>query len=177
MSLGGPGAGEGGSYIYIGIYSFYICLYLKNRFLYDYIFLYVYLRSSFARRLVRLEQLAALPAFYRPRSTREARERPSPHGCSWGEGMGKTSSRFPEPFPLAHPSPGSSRRAGHSLPRSGPCRGAIYGGLLPAGGSLIRQRFPCPNRKQMALDDPSTGIFFIQAGLKLWEIYCNSAEP
>lgn len=33
------------------------------------------------------------------------------------------------------------------------------------------------NRKQIALDENYAGIFFIRAGLKLWKIYCNSAEP
>lgn len=47
---------------------------------------------------------------------------------------------------------------------------------MPAGASLFLQRFPCLNRRQTAVDENYAGIFFIWAGLKLWKMYCNSAE-
>lgn len=130
------------------------------------------------RRLARLEQLAALSAFYQPLSVYST-GCALPHGRSQGEGMGKTSSCSPEPFPPARSSPIIRSRL--------PCRmlfaplgvdhGPICGGLVPAGRSLLLQRFPYLNRKQIALDENYAGIFFIRAGLKLWKIYCNSSEP
>lgn len=76
--------------------------------------------------------------------------------------MGKTSSCSPEPFPAARPSPIIRSR----LPRRmlfaplGVDHGPVCGGLVPAGRSLLLQRFPYLNRKQIALDENYAGIFF-----------------
>lgn len=54
---------------------------------------------------------------------------------------------------------------------------AIYGGRGAGWQVVPRQRFPCLYTKQIALHENYAGIFFIQAGQKLWKIYRNSAEP
>lgn len=54
---------------------------------------------------------------------------------------------------------------------------AIYGGRGAGWQVAPPQRFPCPYTKQIALRENYAGIFFIQAGLKLWKIYRKSAEP
>lgn len=117
-----------------------------NITIYLHMIIYI-LRISFTQSLVQLEQLAALSAFSHPLcagNTREAPEKLSPRGCSWGEEMWETNSCFLDPFPVAHPSsitsPAPICLAGGSLPLSGWTTGPfMVAWCLPRGGSFLLQ--------------------------------------
>jgi len=119
-------------YIHFCIYYIYFCIYYMYSIGF-YAYIYIFKEFFLPEGSSGWSGWQCSVHFIGP-STRAAQERLSLRGCCRGEGMGRTRSCFPEPFPCRVPALAAAGLAGCSLPRAGgpggPC---MVAWCLPAG--------------------------------------------